>query len=54
MWVVGSFVPVVLDLPLAAGDFVMAVVAAAGAVFYMSSRRAVLGQPDRSSRVRPA
>lgn len=54
MWVVGSFVPVVLDLPLAAGDFVMAVVAAAGAVFYMSSRRAVLGQPDRSSRARPA
>jgi hypothetical protein len=54
MWVVGSFVPVVLDLPLAAGDFVMAVVAAAGAVFYMSSRRAVLGQPDRSPRVRPA
>jgi hypothetical protein len=54
MWVVGSFVPVVLDLPLAAGDFVMAVVAAAGAVFYISSRRAVLGQPDRSPRVRPA
>jgi hypothetical protein len=53
MWVVGSFVPVVLDLPLAAGDFVMAVVAAAGAVFYMSSRRAVLGQPDRLPRVRP-
>ena len=53
MWVVGSFVPVVLDLPLAAGDFVMAVVAAAGAVFYMSSRRAVLGQPERASRVRP-
>jgi hypothetical protein len=53
MWVVGSFVPVVLDLPLAAGDFVMAVVAAAGAVFYMSSRRAVLGQSDQFSPVRP-
>ena len=39
MWVVGSFVPVVLSLPVAAGDLVMAVVAAAGRVSYMSSRR---------------
>jgi hypothetical protein len=31
----------------------MAVVAAAGAVFYMSSRRAVLGQSDQFSPVRP-
>jgi hypothetical protein len=45
MWVVGSFVPVVLALPIAAGDFVMAVVAAVGAVSYLSSRRAVIGQP---------
>ena len=44
-WVVGAFVPVVLALPIAAGDLVMAVVAAVGAVSYMSSRRAVRGQP---------
>ncbi len=50
MWVVGSFVPVVLSLPVAAGSLVMAVVAAVGALSYMSSRRAVQG----SQRVRPA
>ncbi len=43
MWVVGSFVPVVLSLPVAAGDLVMAVAAAVGAAVYMSSRRAVHG-----------
>ena len=43
MWVVGSFVPVVLSLPVAAGSMVMAVVAAVGAVSYMSSRRAIQG-----------
>jgi hypothetical protein len=41
MWVAGSFVPVVLSLPPPGGDLVMAVVAAAGAGSYMSSRRAV-------------
>jgi hypothetical protein len=41
MWVVGSFVPVVLSLPVDAGSMVMAAVAAVGAVSYMSSRRAV-------------
>ena len=41
MWVAGSFVPVVLSLPVPAGDLVMAVVAAAGAGSYMSSRRAM-------------
>jgi MFS family permease len=41
MWVAGSFVPVVLSLPVSGGDLVMAVVAAAGAGSYMSSRRAV-------------
>ncbi len=46
MWVVGSFVPVVLSLPVAAGSLVMAVVAAVGAVSYMSSRRAVRGEPS--------
>ncbi len=50
MWVVGSFVPVVLSLPVAAGSLVMAVVAAVGALSYMSSRRAVQG----SQRMRPA
>ena len=44
MWVVGSFVPVVLSLPVAAGNLVMAVVAAIGAVSYMSSRRAARGR----------
>ena len=43
MWVVGSFVPVVLALPVAAGSLVMAVVAAVGAVSYMSSQRALSG-----------
>ena len=54
MWVVGSFVPVVLSLPVAAGSLVMAVVAAVGAVSYMSSRRAVQGSPSAARGVRPA
>jgi hypothetical protein len=41
MWVVGSLVPVVLSLTVAVGYLVMATAAAAGAVSYMSSRRAV-------------
>ncbi len=41
MWVLGSFVPVVLSLPVDAGCLVMALVAALGAVSYMSSRRAL-------------
>jgi len=41
MWVAGSFVPVVLSLPVSGGNLVMAVVAAIGAVSYMSSRRAL-------------
>ncbi len=48
MWVVGSFVPVVLSLPVPAGNLVMAVVAAAGAVSYLSSLRAV--DSDRETR----
>jgi Na+/melibiose symporter-like transporter len=47
MWVVGSFVPVVLSLPVEGGSLVMAVVAAIGAVSYMSSRRAVGGASSR-------
>ena len=41
MWVAGSFVPVVLSLPVPGGNLVMAVAAAIGAVSYMSSRRAL-------------
>jgi Major Facilitator Superfamily len=54
MWVVGSFVPVVLSLPVAAGSLVMAVVAALGAVSTMSSRRAVSGSRDAPGRTAPA
>jgi hypothetical protein len=39
-WVVGSFVPVVLSLPIAAGNAVMSIVAAVGALSYLSARRA--------------
>jgi hypothetical protein len=46
MWVLGSFVPVVLSLSVAAGNLVMAVAAALGAVSYMSSRRAVQGRQE--------
>lgn len=53
MWVLGSFVPVVLSLPVAAGSLVIALVAALGAVSYMSSRRALgrrIGTPRQASR----
>jgi hypothetical protein len=49
-WVVGSFVPVVLALPIAAGDLIMAVAAAVGAVSYVSSRRAVRGPAGQGAR----
>jgi len=41
VWVVGAFVPVVLSLPITGGDLVMTVVAAVGALSYMSSLRTV-------------
>ena len=41
VWVVGAFVPVVLTLPIAAGDLVMAVFAAVAGIFYMVSRRSI-------------
>ena len=44
MWVVGSLVPVVLSLSLAAGYLVMAIAAALAAVSYLSSQRAVRGR----------
>jgi hypothetical protein len=46
-WVLGSFVPVVLSLPMPAGNLVMAIAAAAGAASYMSSRRAVRASGGR-------
>jgi Major Facilitator Superfamily len=46
VWVVGAFVPVVLTLPIAAGDLVMAIFAAVSALFYMSGRRSVRDQPQ--------
>jgi Major Facilitator Superfamily len=39
MWVAGSFVPVVLSLPVPGGNLVMAATAAIGAVFYTTSWR---------------
>ena len=53
LWVLGSLVPVVLSLPIAGGNLVMAVVASVGAVSYMSSRRAVHGAPTAAGRARP-
>jgi hypothetical protein len=41
VWVVGAFVPVVLTLPIPAGDLVMAIFAAVTGIFYMSGRRSV-------------
>ena len=41
VWVLGSFVPVVLTLAIQVGNVVMAITAAVGALFYASSRRAL-------------
>lgn len=41
VWVVGAIIPVVVAFPFAAGDVVMASVAAAGGLFYVTSRRAL-------------
>jgi hypothetical protein len=41
VWVVGAFVPVVLTLPIPAGDLVMAIFAAVAAIFYMTGRRSI-------------
>jgi Transmembrane secretion effector len=49
MWVVGSLVPVVLSLPVPAGNAVMAVTAALAALSYMSSLGA-RGEPDLGRR----
>ncbi|MGH9047574.1 MAG: MFS transporter [Acidimicrobiales bacterium] len=39
VWVIGALVPVVITMPLQAGDVVIAVVGAIGAIFYFTSRR---------------
>jgi hypothetical protein len=39
MWVLGAFAPVVLSLPFAGGNAIMAIAAVVGAVSYLSSRR---------------
>lgn len=41
VWVVGAFVPVVLTLPIPAGDLVMAIFAALAGIFYLSGRRSI-------------
>jgi Transmembrane secretion effector len=41
VWVAGALIPVAITLPLAVGDVIIAAAAAAGALFYMSSRRAL-------------
>ncbi len=41
VWVLGSFVPVVLTLAIEVGNVVMAVTAVVGALVYLSSRRAL-------------
>ncbi|MHB8219324.1 MAG: MFS transporter [Acidimicrobiales bacterium] len=41
VWVLGALIPVVVAFPFPDGDVVMASVAAAGGLFYLSSRRAV-------------
>ncbi len=41
VWVIGAFLPVVINLPLAAGDVVIAAVAAVTGLSYLTSRRAL-------------
>jgi hypothetical protein len=41
VWCVGALIPVVISLPLTAGDVVIAVVAAAGGLFYVTSLQAL-------------
>ncbi|MGB7051884.1 MAG: hypothetical protein WBG41_09965 [Acidimicrobiales bacterium] len=49
MWVLGAFAPVVLSLPFAGGNAIMAIAAVVGAVSYLSSRR-TRGAAANSSR----
>ena len=41
VWVLGALIPVAITIPLATGDAMMAVAAAAGAVIYWAGRRAL-------------
>ncbi len=43
-WVVAAMIPVLVLFPLSDGDVVMAAVAAAGGLFYVTSRRALRGR----------
>jgi len=44
VWVLGALIPVVVAFPFPAGDVVMAAVAGAGGLFYVTSRRALHGR----------
>ena len=41
VWCIGALIPVVIALPFAAGDIVMAAVGSVGGIFYVTSRRAL-------------
>jgi hypothetical protein len=41
VWCVGALIPVVISLPLTVGDVVIAIVSAAGGLFYLTSRQAL-------------
>jgi hypothetical protein len=43
-WVVAAMIPVLVRFPLPDGDVVMAAVAGAGGLFYVTSRRALKGR----------
>ncbi|HMD46069.1 MAG TPA: hypothetical protein VKG43_07910 [Acidimicrobiales bacterium] len=53
-WVVGALIPVVVVFPLPVGDVVIAVVAAAAGLFYLTSRRALRHRALPERRERPA
>jgi hypothetical protein len=53
VWVVGAIIPVVVSFPFPAGDVVMASVAAAGGLFYVTSRRALRHRALPRGQARP-
>jgi hypothetical protein len=44
VWVLGAMIPVIVEFPLNDGDVVMAAVAGASGLFYVTSRRALKGR----------
>jgi cobalamin synthase len=56
VWVVGALIPVIIVFPLADGDVFIAVIAAVGGVFYLTSRRALRQRalPGNQERPEPA